>query len=133
MCFCPQKPGYPTVPSVGGKLQLGSKADLLDCLNLESKQSTNTPAVNAKIFDGAAVVQMLNPGTEKLFRSMLTQLVFIPYLSNHLATAQRDDIVWDMYIKDSLKDSMREKEVEAFKGMCLLLLSFPRIGKTFFV
>ncbi len=48
--------------SSGGKLRLGTKADLLGCLGLEELR---TPAVDAKLLDGAAIVQMLNPGTAK--------------------------------------------------------------------
>ena len=40
----------------GGKIRLGTKADLLRCLELENIWETNTPVVNAKFFDGAALV-----------------------------------------------------------------------------
>ena len=40
--------------SLGGKLRLGTKADLLDCLGVEKIQSTGSPAVDAKLLDGAA-------------------------------------------------------------------------------
>jgi len=53
--------------SLGGKLRLGNKADLLDCLGLEEMQSTHTPTVDIKLLDGAAVVQMLS---HKLFKNI---------------------------------------------------------------
>ncbi len=94
--------------SLGGKLRLGNKADLLSYLGLEEVQSTCTPAVYSKLLDGAAVVQMLNPGMAQTFQQY-SDLVFLPYISNQLTTARRVDIVWDVYIPDSLKGSTRQK------------------------
>ena len=65
--------------SVGGKLRIGKKADLLSCLQLEEMQTTSTPVVDAFFLDGAAVVQMLNPGTAETFQEY-AELVFIPYV-----------------------------------------------------
>ena len=65
--------------SFGGKLCLGTKAELLDCLGLKEIQSTGTPAVDAKLLDGAAVVQMLNPGTAITFQEY-SDLVFLSYV-----------------------------------------------------
>ena len=130
MFFAHENQATPPSLSVGGKFRLGSKADLLDCLDLESKQSANTPIVNAKIFDGAAVVQMLNPGTAKTFQEY-ADTVFIPYLSNHLATAQSVDIVWDVYIKDSLKDSTREKRGRGIQRRVSSTTQFSKNWKDF--
>ena len=131
MCFLPMKTRLPHHPYQWvEKLQHGSKADLLDCLDLESKQLTNTSVVNTKIFDGAAVVQMLNPGTAKIFQEY-ADTVFIPYLSNHLATAQRADIVWDVYIKDSLKDSTREKRGRGIQRRVSSTTQLPKNWKDF--
>ena len=63
----------------GGKLRIGKKADLLSCLQLEEIQTTSTPVVDAFFLDGAAVVQMLNPGTAETFQEY-AELVFIPYV-----------------------------------------------------
>ena len=46
----------------------------------------------ATSLDGAAVVQMLNPGVGKTFQEY-TDMVFLPYVSNQLTTAQRVDVV----------------------------------------
>ena len=40
--------------SLGGKLRLGTKADLLDCLGVEEIQSTGSPAADAQLLDGTA-------------------------------------------------------------------------------
>ena len=44
------------------------KSDLLHCLELEEKQLLHAPNVDAIFLDGAAVVQMLNPGGAKTFQ-----------------------------------------------------------------
>ena len=56
--------------SLGGKIRLGTKGDLLHCLQLEKIQEMNAHVVNAKFFDGAVIVQMLRSRTAK---SMLVQ------------------------------------------------------------
>jgi len=65
--------------SMGGKLQLGNKADLLRCLQSEEVQSTTAPSVDAKLLDVAAIVQMLSPGTTRTFQEYLDQ-VFSSYI-----------------------------------------------------
>jgi len=128
--FAHENQAIPPSLSIGGKLRLGTKADLLDCLELEKKQSTNTPVVNAKLFDGAAVVQMLNPGTAKTFQEY-ADTVFLPYISNHLATAQRVDIVWDVYIPDSLKDVTRQKRGKGIRRRVSPTTLLPQNWKDF--
>lgn len=41
------------------------KADLLGCLEADLPEHDGVPLVDAKILDGAAVVNMINPGTSK--------------------------------------------------------------------
>ena len=43
------------------KLRLGIKADILHCLEKKTTRPVNTPIVNAKLLNGAAIVHMLNP------------------------------------------------------------------------
>ena len=101
-----------TPPSLsqGGQIRLGTKADLLHCLQLEETQNNDTPLVNAKFLDGAAVIQMLHPRTAKTFQDY-ADIVFTPYISSQLENVEQLDIVWDVYvyIADSLKQSMRQK------------------------
>ena len=105
--FAHENQASPSSLSLGGKLRSGTKADLLHCLELEEQQSTSTHVVEAKFLDGAAIVQMLDPGTAKSFQEYVDE-VFLPYISRQLETAQRIDVVWDAYIKDSLKGTTRE-------------------------
>ena len=48
--------------SLGGKRWLGSKVDILPCLELKTTTSVASPLVDTTFLDGAVVVQMLNPG-----------------------------------------------------------------------
>ena len=106
--FTHENQAVPPSLSVGGKLRIGTKADLLRCLPLEENQSSRAPIADVKLLDGAAVVQMLNPKTAKTFQEY-ADIVFAPYVFSQLATAQRVDIVWDRYIQDSLKSTTRQK------------------------
>ena len=106
--FTYENQAAPPSLSVGGGLRHGTKADLLQCLASEETQSVNAPIIDAKLYDGAAKVQMLNPGTAKTFQGYADN-VFSSYVASQLEAAQRVDLVWDVYIADSLKSSTREK------------------------
>ena len=66
------------------------------------------PVADATIFDGAVVVQMLNPGTSRIFKEY-GERIFAPYISAHLVKSCRIDLVWDVYLPASLKASTRQK------------------------
>ena len=116
--------------TLGGKLRLGNKADLLGCLGLEEMQSTCAPAVDAKLLDGAAIVQMLNPGMARTFQEY-SDLVFLSYVSNQLTTARRLDIVWDVYIPDSLKGFTRQKRGKGIRRRVAPSTQIPKNWKDF--
>ena len=82
------------------------KAELLTCL----KSLASEPEVNVKIFDGAAVVQILEPNKRnslvKTF-SDYSRKIFLPYISRQLENTLRIDVVWDVYKPDSLKAFVR--------------------------
>ena len=99
--------------SQGGKLRLGSKADLMPCLEVETAAPEASPLVETQFMDGAAVVQILNPGTAKTFLDYVEQ-VFLPYVSAQLENTTRVDIVWDVYQIDSLKGTTRQKGGQRF-------------------
>ena len=64
--------------------------------------------MHSKLYDGAAKVQMLNPGTAKRFYEYADNL-FSSYVESQLEAAQRVYLVWDVYIADSLKSSTWKK------------------------
>jgi hypothetical protein len=54
-----------------GKLRKGNKADFLKCIEDHGDTKLECLTVTAKIIDGAALVQMLLPGSEKHLVNML--------------------------------------------------------------
>ena len=66
------------------------------------------PQVDAKVLDGAAIVQMLNPKPARTFEEYANEC-FIPHVLKELASVKRLDIVWDVYLEDSLKAATRQK------------------------
>ncbi|KAK3730138.1 hypothetical protein QZH41_015848 [Actinostola sp. cb2023] len=66
------------------------------------------PSVEALLHDGAAIANMLKPGPSRTFEEY-SQGVFLPYVKSQLKNVQRVDVVWDMYITDSLEETTRNK------------------------
>ena len=63
----------PPALSDGGRLYLGSKSDLLVCLECHAEPQSEAPTVTAVVLDGAVIVQMLKPGTAKTFEEYAQQ------------------------------------------------------------
>ena len=74
----------------------------------QATSPVSTPPVDAVILDGAVIVQMLEPKTSCTFCEYFS-IVFAPYVLNQLENAKRVDLVWEVYLDDSLKKSLREK------------------------
>jgi len=55
------------------------------------------------------LVQMLYPGTAKTFQDHAST-VFTSYISSQLESAEQVDILWDVFIQDSLKTTTRQKQ-----------------------
>ena len=91
-----------------GLIRTGEKLDLLDCLRTDETISNESPKVDAKVFDGPAVVNFLDPGSCATFDNYAND-VFVPYMVNELNKVSRGDIVWDIYRLDSLKGTTRER------------------------
>ena len=122
----------PSPPSLSrhGQLRQGYKSGLVKCLASQTVTRTESPEVNVKVFDGAVVVQMLNPKTARIFREYL-QTVFLPYVNAQLLTVSRIDLVWDTYREDSLKASAREKRGSGARGRVALDVKIPPNWKSF--
>lgn len=97
---------WPPSLAQAGNLRAGNKADLIKCIELTTDVQSPTPDVI--ILDGAVIVQMLSPGTSETFEEY-AQIVFLPYVLKQLHSAERVDLVWDVYKEDSLKKATREK------------------------
>ena len=106
--FKHENQAYPPSLSQHGSLRLGTKSDILSCVENCAQSQTSAPEIEVTILDGAAVVHMLMPGISKTFDEY-AQNVFLPYIQSHLHRSSRVDIVWDVYVKNSLKSQTRSK------------------------
>ena len=57
-------------------------------------QDDNTPAVDVKVFDWAAIVQMLSPKLVQTYEGYVDN-IFLPYITRQFETASWMDTVWD--------------------------------------
>ncbi len=94
--------------STAGKLNLGTKSDMLECLEGLSEVQHRAPKVTTIVIDGAVIVQMLKPGAAKTFEEYAHQ-VFIPHITEKFHHVSRLDLVWDRYLADTLKATARLK------------------------
>lgn len=92
--------------------------------------SQPAPVVDAVFLDGAAVVQMLKPGTAKTFQDYADR-VFLPYVKSHLQKTNRLDIVRDCYILDSLKDTTRQRRGKGIRRRVMPTTALPKHFKDF--
>ena len=91
-----------------GKLRLGKKSDIIHCLEDEVDSEDMNPLSEVVVLDGAAIVNMLKPGSARTFQDYAKD-VFLPYVKSQVDKAQRVDIVWDDYREGTLKAQTREK------------------------
>lgn len=98
----------PPALSMNGQLRLPTKkSELVDCLQSHtSSQNTKPENVDAIIIDGAVLVNMIKPVSQKTFKQYATES-FLPYIIGQLRQAQRVDVIWDEYIENSLKETTR--------------------------
>ena len=84
--------------------------------------------MDAVILDGAVIVQMLPPKTALTFEEYF-DAAFSPYVMKQLESVIRVDLVWDVYVSDSLKRSAREKRGSGQRRKVFRQLKFRLIGK----
>ena len=88
----------------------GSKSDLLHCHEKFNKEAaTNNMTMDCIILDGAAIISMIKLTGVATFQEYATQN-FTSYIKKQLQRSERVNIVWDIYIKNSLKSSARHKQ-----------------------
>ena len=106
--FAHENQATPPSLSENGSLKLPKKkSEILQCLECD-KDVTESPDVDAKIIDGAAIINMLRPSTGKTFQDYANN-TFIPFIAHLLKNVKRLDLVWDRYFDDSLKICTRDK------------------------
>ena len=96
------KPIPPSLSS-SGRLRIGTKSDLLPCLEALGTNNTDDymSGVSARIIDGAAIVNMIKPKVAKNFAEYAENNL-LPFLKSQLQDVERLDVVWDQYIMNSL-------------------------------
>ena len=115
---------YPPSLSQLGKLRFSTKADLTDCLEKLCTSKGEAPVIDVIILDGAAIINMLKPVGAKTFQDY-AMLVFLPYIKAQLARVTRVDIIWDVYIPDSLKSTARENRGKGVRRRVAAANSIP--------
>ena len=128
--FSHENQAAPPALSTGGKLRLAVKADLLHCLESDQTETTSPPVVDAPILDGAATVQMLNHVAAKNFQEYMN-IVFAPYISTQLEKVHRLDLVWDVYLPDSLKGTTIQKRGKGLRKRMAPSTVMPKNWKDF--
>ena len=94
----------PEPPSISsqGRIRLGTKSDLLHCIERVSASVSGDvfPDVTAHIIDGATIVNMRKPKVAKTFGEYI-DMDLMPYFISRLGHVSRLDIVWDQYFSNS--------------------------------
>ena len=83
-----------------------------------------------KVFDGAAIVNMLAPGKAKTFQEYSSG-VFLPYIFNQAKDVKRIDVVWDRYLDCSLKKATRASRGKGIRRRVLPDTVIPSNWQTF--
>jgi hypothetical protein len=101
---------YPPALSRNGKLLDADKSELLSILEKIAEFVATEPSTSSGvILDGAAVVRLLKPRTSKTFEEYYTN-EFWGHIFSMVKKwePKRVDVVWDLYMDGSLKESTRE-------------------------
>lgn len=106
--FTCENQAAPPSLSLMGKLRPADKAPLLPILENLVPPDSVMSGVDAIVIDGSVVINMLKPGSCKTFMEYADQ-VFTPYILAQLQGVQRLDIVWDVYVPNSLKATTRAR------------------------
>ena len=108
-------------------MRAGYNYDLLSSLDDISTSATSNEAqsIEAVLLGGEAIVNMLKPGIAKTFLQYSTM---VPYVMGHLQKAQRVDIVWDVYLQDSLKATTRGRRVMVYEDEYCRTRNYQKIG-----
>ena len=97
---------FPPSLSNNSVIQTNNKSGLLEALEAMATRKDTVPNVDAIIWDGAAVVQMLSPISCRTFSNYAVK-VFLPNVGFRLLKSEHVDTVCHGYIPNSLKSSFR--------------------------
>ncbi|MES9882849.1 MAG: hypothetical protein ABW185_18430 [Sedimenticola sp.] len=110
--FQHENQSFPPSLSDCGNLRMGTKSDLLQCLEDlvpdDDDTSATEPVVDMIVVDGAAIVNMIKPGTAETFNDYTDE--YSSYIRRQFTgSVRRVDVVFDIYKPDSLKAATRKK------------------------
>ena len=110
-------------------MRSGNKSDLLSSLDdiSTSAASNEAPSIEAVLLGDEAIVNMLKPGIAKTF---LNYSKILPYVIGHHHGV---DIVWDVYLQDSLKATTRGRRGEGIRRRVLPDTKLPENWQSFLI
>ncbi|KAK3926365.1 Centromere-associated protein E [Frankliniella fusca] len=125
--FAHENQEFPPSISLFGSFRTTNKADIYRLLmsGIEVDVGGRGPQVDAKILDGAAIIQMLRPGVSVSIEEYI-QSVFLKFIKSEACTVSRLDVVWDTYLADSLKSMTREKRGKGLRVRVTLNTKLPK-------
>ena len=106
--FSHENQNFPPSLSTYSDIRTGRKSDILQCLEKMSPSQNDRPDADMLLLDGSVIVNMLGPRAVKIFHEY-SQQVFLLFFKSQLDIVSRVDIVWYVYIPDSLKFTVRKK------------------------
>lgn len=100
---------FPISISENGHIRLGTKSDILECLEdfYKGGELDETKFITSYIIEGAIIPHFLTTRGVKTFADYSTKVQ--SYVKNFTDKYSRVDIVWDVYKSESLKSGTREK------------------------
>ena len=104
--FCHENQAYPPSLTDMGEMRSTTKSHLVDCLTEEVLAQPVLLPFDASILDGPAIVNMVQPVVGQTFEQYADDK-FIPYICSF--NSRRVDVVWDVYLEDSLKEHARDQ------------------------
>jgi len=91
-------------------LNSGVKSQLLDILEHGINITYEEPNTDTVIIDGAALVNSKPPGAAKTFDDYASEvIVIVPHIKTYAERYSRVDVVFDVYLENSLKAKTRQK------------------------
>ena len=115
--FSHEVQSFPPSLSEYGDIRLpSSKSELLKCLKPNNCDDIHDVPrhFHCKVLDGFVIVHSL-PAVEASTFDDYAVRVFIPHIEQQLRTCKRIDIVWDVYLEDSLRTPLENIEAKEFR------------------
>ena len=107
--FFHENNSYPPAISKIGGLMPRSKSTLLHCINVDNEVAADQMSMDCIIMDGAVLTNIIKPNGSSTFQEYSSQK-----FKKQLQRSIRVDVVWDVFIENSLNFSARQKRGKNF-------------------